>query len=227
MKKYTLFAAAAAICLALTSASAQTINFDEGNVSEGSVLSAQYPGLTFLGSPLVGSSAAWYTLGGTTPFGTWATNTDMTITATDIGTQAAGQNLILHAIGNTYPGWSAENGDPVFSISFGFNISSITVTFSGIFTGDLDVGIADFTGGVIGATAKTPGTGGEAALQSATLNFGGGGVNQILVVPGSFNDWVSVTSISYTVVPEPQSAILAVLAGGAILFAFRRRSIKR
>jgi hypothetical protein len=223
MKKYALCAAVAAICLALTSASAVTINWEEGNVSEGDVLSTQYPGLTFLGSPLVGSSAAWYTLGGGSPNGTWATNTGMTITATDVGTQAAGENLILHSFGN----WLAEDGDPAFSISFGVNISSITVTFSGIATGNLDVGIADFTGGVIGATAKTPGTGGPTALNSATLNFGGGGVNQILVVPGSFGDWVSVTSISYTVVPEPQSAILAVLAGGAILFAFRRRSIKR
>lgn len=127
----------------------------------------------------------------------------------------------LHAYGNTYAGWLSEDGDPSFLIDFPSAISMISVTFAGDGTGSS--GIADFTGGVISNVVHVANDGDFTTLDTVTLT--GLHSNNILVVPGSYGDWASVVSISFSAVPEPST--WAMLIGGALVLgtvAIRRRA---
>jgi hypothetical protein len=130
----------------------------------------------------------------------------------------------LHALGQidgfTYPGWNAEDGDPNFVLTFARPISAISVLFSGDFT--TAAGIANFDGNVIGAVRRV-GAGAETTVKTATLS--GLNTTRVLVVPGSYGDWASVTSITFTPVPEPTTVALVGLAGLAgAAGRLRRRS---
>jgi hypothetical protein len=156
-------------------------------------------------------------------FGTWATNSDLTVTGTDLGAESPALAGIrqLHAYGDTYPGWLSEDGDPGYLLDFPTAISSITVTFAGDSTGSS--GIANFAGGIISNVVHVP-VGSNTDLETVTLT--GLSSNNILVVPGSFSDWASIVNITFTTVPEPSTDALligGVLALGAMMVRRLRR----
>ena len=220
------FAPALAICgLIASGAHAQTtVNFTGANTPEGTTLANQFsPAFFVIVSPLTGDDSLFYGSTGAN-LGTWATNTDATITGTDLGAEAsslAGVNQ-LHAYGNTYPGWLAEDGDGAYLFDFSKALSSISVTFAGDSTGSS--GLALLSGGALTNVVHVP-VGNNTQLQTATLS--GINASNILVVPGSYDDWASVVSITYTfaTVPEP-STWAAVLGGAGLLgLSLRRRSL--
>ncbi|MDX2118120.1 MAG: PEP-CTERM sorting domain-containing protein [Planctomycetota bacterium] len=201
--------AVAVLALVAGSAAAQTYTIDFENdaagnaIANGATLSNQYAawGATFVPNVLSGT--------------TWATNTDMTITSTDVG---GGYNPIYGKVLHSFNGWFAEDGDPNFAIFFSTAISSLSVSFIGDSTGVSEVaafdGLGNYqTGGVVGA-------GGSSVLKTVTLT----GLNATeigVILPGDFGDWAAVVSITYTLVPAPSS--LALLGLGGLVAGRRRR----
>ena len=220
----TLAACAAGLLAASTVSAQTTINFTGSKTPEGTTLMGQFgPQAYFIPSPMAGQDdSAFYGSTGAN-IGTWATNTDMTVTATDVGAESAtlaGVNQ-LHAYGDTYPGWLSEDGDPSFLIDFPTAVSMISVTFAGDSTGSS--GIADFSGGVISHVVHVPDDGDNTTLDTVTLT--GLHSNNILVVPGSYDDWASVVSITFSAVPEPSTYAMVgigALALGAMVVRRRR-----
>jgi len=206
MKKIS---AVAVLALVAGSAAAQTytIDFDTdaaGNaIANGATLSNQYAawGATFVPNVLAGTN--------------WATNTDMTITSTDVGAgYSASYGKVLHS----FNGWLAEDGDPNFAIFFSTAISSITVRFIGDSTGVSEVAAFDSGGNF--QTSGIVGAGGASVIKSVTLS--GLSTTTIgVILPGDFNDWAAVLDITYTLVPAPSS--LALLGLGGLVAGRRRR----
>jgi len=210
------FLAMTAVLALAGSAMAQThtIDFDtdaNGNaIPEGAILSNQYAGWGVTAVPNVFD-----------PSSGWATNTDMTITATDTGGgYLASYGKILHAFGNTYAGWLAEDGDPNFGLFFSQPIDSISVGFCGDSSGLSEVDAFDSQGNFITGAVVS---GGTLNLKTVTLSgLAGLGVTSIAAIsPGSFGDWVGVVSITFTYVPAPAS--VALLGMGGLVAARRRR----
>jgi hypothetical protein len=200
------------------------INFNTAQTPEGSIAGGQFTGVSFLSSPGSLSLADPTLFYGSVNSGisNWATNTDLTVTGTDLGISAPGVGQVLHAIGQSgaYPGWQSENGDPNFVLTFAQPISSITIRFTGDSTGASGMAVFNaaagtFTNGI--RVAATPAN----DIDSVTLS--GLNATSILVVPGSFLDWAAVVDISYTVVPEP--SVMAMVGFGALVVAglVRRR----
>jgi hypothetical protein len=104
---------------------ATLITFDEGLVSEGDTLFDQYAamGVFFTPNGFTGTNSITGN-----PF---ATNSDMTITATDLGglgSPALVSGNLLHSFG----GWLAEDGDPSIVMTFAFDVSSVSADFAGM-----------------------------------------------------------------------------------------------
>lgn len=206
------------LALAGTHASAQSYNitFDEGVVASGATLSNQFAawGVTFApGTPF----------GGSGPNGSYATNTDMGITATDVGggTDPTHGNLL-----HTFGGWLGENGDPVFTMTFARPITSITVQFNGVATPSSSTLRAYSGTSLVNSKAVT--TTGFSDVSLTGLS----GVTRVVVTPGDFFDWVGIDNIRYNITPAgpsvPEPGSLAMLAGmgvtGTGLLLRRRRS---
>lgn len=205
MKNAMFGALALALAAGLASAATHTIDFDTdaaGNaIAEGSTLSNQYAawGVNFFPNALTG--------------GDWATNTDMTITSTDVGGgYVASYGNILHS----FNGWLSEDGDANFAMLFDAPITDLTVRF----TGDADfvslVALFDTQGNLV-AEALATGTGTLSSVTFTGLN----NTDLAVVAPGWFLDWAGVVDITFTTVPAPASLGLVGMAGLAI--ARRRR----
>ena len=201
--------AVAVLALVAGSAAAQTytIDFEKdaagNNIANGATLSTQYAawGATFVPNVLSGT--------------TWATNTDMTITSTDVG---SGYNAAYGRVLHSFNGWLAEDGDPNFAIFFSSAISSLTVRFIGDSTGVSEVAAFDANGNF--QTSGIVGAGGASVIKSVTLS--GLSTTQIgVILPGDFGDWAAVLDITYTLVPAPSS--LALLGLGGLVAGRRRR----
>jgi MYXO-CTERM domain-containing protein len=209
MKTFAIGALALAAIAGSASAATRTINFDQdalGNsISDLTAVSNQYAawGVTFTPNAFTG--------------GSWATNTGMTATSTDVGGgYNPSLNNVLHAFNAD---WLAEDGDPSFLISFSTGITSISLD-------------------VIGDTGGRDGLQTFVALYDASLTqigffdaSGIGGVENIslsgfgtaffaAIAHGDFGDWVGIDNITYTEVPAPGALALVGLAG---VFAGRRR----
>jgi PEP-CTERM motif len=210
-------AIACAMILPAMQASAVTIDFE--GLAEGATLSNQYAGLgaIFSANPFSGP-------GTSTSGEAWATNTDMTITATDIGglgTPSLVSGKLLHSFG----GWLGEDGDPSFAINFTTSINSFSAAFAGVFAGP-DVTIYAYNGATLLGTASGPAT----TTGQFILSFAAPTITRIAVRPGTFNDWVGVDNINYTqnavtpAVPEPESWALMLVGFGAMGVALRGRA---
>jgi MYXO-CTERM domain-containing protein len=205
MKNAMFGALALALAAGLASAATHTIDFDTdaaGNaIAEGTTLSNQYAawGVNFVPNVLSG--------------GDWATNTDMTITSTDVGGgYVASYGNILHS----FNGWLSEDGDPSFGMFFDTAISDLTVRFTGEFDFISEVALFDGNGDFITAALAT----GDGTLSSVTFS-GLSTAEAAVVLPGWFLDWVGVVDITFTTVPAPASLGLVGLAG--LTMARRRR----
>jgi hypothetical protein len=211
MIKKTVFAAAAAgLLLAAGQASAVTITFEDLTV--GTTLSTQYAGVTF--------SANAFTGPGTSTSGeAWATNTDMTIvssTGADVGGLGT-PPLVSGNLLRSFDGWLTEDGDPSFKITFASAVSSISADFAGVST-PADVHLIAYNGATVLGDVTSAVTSGQ-----FTLSFAAASITSVAITPGSYNDWVGVDNITYTVAAVPEVSTYAMMALGLGLMAFKRR----
>lgn len=204
---------ASALALAAGHASATTLTFED--LAEGVTLSNQYAALGAIFTPNAFTGA-----GG--PTGDWATNTDMTITATDVGglgTPTLVSGKVLHAFGTIYPnaGWLSEDGDASFRITFTSPVSFISAAFAGVST-PADVRLIAFNGATQLANVTSAVTTGQ-----FTLSYSAAAITSVIITPGSFNDWVGVDNITYTLAAVPEASTYAMMGAGLALLALRRR----
>jgi hypothetical protein len=210
--KLSLSAAACALMLCATQASAATITFED--LAEGAILSNQYAGLgvVFSANPFFGANA------NSTPE-PWATNTSMVVTATDIGTLGT-PSLVSGKVLHSFGGWLGENGDPSMLATFSSPVNSISMAFAGIFTTG-DVTMVIYNGASIIGTVVAPGS---ASTGQTTLSFAAASITKVAFTPGSFGDWVAVDNITFTpATPVPELSTYAMMALGMGLLAFTRR----
>jgi hypothetical protein len=193
--------AVAGCCLATGAVQAGAVTFND--LPEGATLSNQYAaqGMTFTPNAFTG--------------GTWATNTGMTVTGTDIpafGGPSPVDGKLLHAY---VADWLNEDGNPSFTVNFANGVGSVSINFIDV-EEDRTTFFNAFDGAtLLGTVFASPLAGGV-----SIASFAAGHITSVQVAMGSFTDWVGVDSI--TAVPEPSS--VALLATSlAMLLAFRRR----
>lgn len=202
-----LAALALATMAGTASAAVYTMTFDTdaaGNaIAEGAMLSTQYSAWGVSASNV-----------GAPPFGSgWASNSSLQITATDIGggVTAPISGKLLHSFG----GWLSENDDPFIRMAFSTGINSIAADFGGM---------SDYAASGIyaynGATLVGQVNGTASGTQHLSLS-GVGTITNIIIVPGTFGDWVGVDNISFNTVPTPGAA--ALLGLGGLIVGRRRR----
>ena len=205
---------ASALLLAASPAGAITLTFDE--LAAGTVLSNQYAGLGATFSPNAFSGPGTSTSGEA-----WASNTDMTIAASagaDVGTlglPALASGNLLHGLA----GWNNESGDPSFRINFAGTASSFSAVFAGVNVG-VDVTLFAFNGPVLVGTVSGTGTGPDTS--QFVLSYAGPATS-IAIRPGSFNDWVGVDNVTYTLSPVPETGTGLMMGAGLLLLVVRQR----
>ncbi|MCC6429126.1 MAG: PEP-CTERM sorting domain-containing protein [Phycisphaerales bacterium] len=213
MKRTLIGASAIAAVASIASAASFTMNFDQdagGNaIAPGTSLTTQY---TAWGVSVATSPAPSFASPGTSSQD-WATNSSTTIHDTDVGggSGAPLSGNVLHSFG----GWLSENGDPFIRMSFSTPIDSISADFGGIFEQDIS-GIFGYSGNTLLGSAVINAPSG---IGSASLS-GIGNMDNVIIVMGSYNDWVGVDNVKINTIPAPASLGLVALAG---LAAGRRR----
>ena len=203
------------------SASAVVVNFDNGSVVAGNMLSNQYAsqGVTFAAGggqyqgvvdPPTGSS--------------FATNTDLTISqsSASLGEGAPLSGLVLRS----EAGFNQENGNPVFTMTFSAPLATLSLDFGDV-TSAYQYAPAIFAlqpNNNAVQIALEPGT------QNGTSTAVGipTGVTKIIVVPGGSDDFVAVDNLNYTFaaaagVPEPTSIAASLVGLGLLGFVWKRR----
>ncbi|MCV2367858.1 PEP-CTERM sorting domain-containing protein [Roseateles oligotrophus] len=206
----TLAATLALLCAGPARADTTVITFED--LVEGALLSTQYSalGVTFSANAFSGAGSS----SSTQP---WAGNTDMTITATDLGGLGS-PPLVSGKMLHSFNGWVAEDGDASFWINFSAPVGSVSMDFAGISKAS-DVRLFAYNGtsllGVVSATALTG---------QQTLSFSAAAITKVAVAPGSHDDWVGVDNIKFApaaAVPEPTSH--ALMAIGLMALLAKRR----
>ena len=205
---------ASSLVLAASQASATTLTFE--NLAAGTTLSNQYAalGATF--------SANAFTGPGTSTSGKpWSALTDMTIvssTGADVGGLGTPAGLVSGNILHSFSGWLAEtDGDPSFKITFSGLVTGFSVAFAGVSTA-VDVTVYSYNGATLVNTVSGSSTG------QFVLSYAGP-LTSVAIRPGSYNDWVGVDNVNYTLAPVPEASTYAMMGAGLALLAFRRRKI--
>lgn len=205
---------AAALLLAATQASAVTITFED--LAVGTTLGSQYAslGVVFSGSPLTGTS-------GSSSGENWATNTDMTIVSSS-GNDVGGfgtPSLVSGNILRSFNGWLAEDGDADFLVSFTRAATSFSIDFAGVAT-PADTRIFVYNGSTLLATVA-----GTVTTGQFTLGYSAPSITSVVVAPGTYDDWVGVDNVTFTLAPVPEPATWATMGAGlgAVLLAMRKR----
>lgn len=205
-----------ALALLSSSSFATLINFDDGSVVVGSTLSNQYSGVTFAGGQggLTIPNAVATTQG-------FATTTDMTIVDSaggdvgGLGTPPLVSGLLLHS----FNGWLGEDGDPVMVMTFGSNVTDISMDFAGS-ANPASCGLFAYdAGGTMLSSITGTGTTGQFTLSLTGLT----GANRVAVTFGDFSDWVGVDNINYTTQAVPEPASMTALGLGLVAVLRRRR----
>ncbi len=212
MNKSFLITGVAVLGALAASANATLIDFN--SLAEGTIVSNQFAGVTFAAGTggLTVPNAVSTTQG-------FATNTGLGVTLTDLGglgTPNLMSGMVLHRFNAD---WLAEDGDPVFVMTFTGNVTDISIDFNGMST-PASTGIFAYAGGSMVASIFATSTTGGQTLSLTGLT----GVTQIAVTPGDFGDWVGVDNINYTVSTVPEPASFAVLGLGALALIRRRRN---
>lgn len=223
-KRLSLIVAAglAAACSSAAHAGAYVMDFDVDPwgdpIPSNAVMSLQYAawGVAVSANPMTGPSGSG---AGT---GNWATNTDLVVTTADVGVTArTGYGNLLHSLG----GWLQENGDPSFELNFLNGCDSISIVFTGIAAGNgwSGMGVYDADTGLLSNVIRVqdPAQGGAFTQTLSLSNLGY--AQSIVVMPGTYDDWVGVDDIAFTdgVIPAPTAGGMLALAG--IIGTRRRR----
>lgn len=198
------------------SARATSITFDDGLVASGATLANQYASLGVTFAPGGGSITGVINPAGTTQG--FATNVDMTIGPIEIGSAAPLSGLALR----TYNGYNAENGDPVFTMTFSSPISLLSLDFGSVSTSAGQAAV--FAVNPATGTAVTVGFEPSAANGTVTATGLPTGTRTIIVVPGTYNDYVAIDNLNFTVVPEPTTVAMSLFGAGVLgVMMVRRR----
>ncbi len=201
------------------SAHATVVSFD--NLAVGTVVSTQYAGEGVTFSPGGGS----YT-GVVNPPSTnagFATNTDLTISAFDgsLGEGAPLSGMVLRSNAN----FAAENGDPVFTLTFSAPVTSLSLDFGDVknaFQGEAAIFAVEPATNEAVSIALAP----SAKNGTATAAGLPAGVTTIVVVPGTNKDFVAVDNLTFTLaapVPEPTTAATFLVGLGVLGLLLKRR----
>lgn len=202
-----------AVCLVASfQAGATVITFD--NLAVGTTLSNQYAGVVF-------SSNAFSGAGG--PTGPWATNTDMTVvlaTGPDVGDFGT-PSLVSGNLLRSFTGWTNEDGDPSFRVSFASAINSFSADFAGVST-PADVRLFAYDGSNLLGTVIGSTTG------QFTLSFAASRITSVVLTPGDFDDYVAVDNIRYqtAVAAVPEPGTWALMGLGLWFVARSRRNTR-
>lgn len=218
----SLALAASALTAAPALATPVVITFDAGDpiggLAAGAVLSNQYAavGVTFAPNTYAGSGG---------PFGDWATNTSMEIASVDGDVDTLyGPALVSGNLLHSYSGWASEDGDPSMTAFFGGGITSFSADFAGVNKGN-DVQLLAYLGTTLVASAV--GTNGNSDGDTGsqfTLSLAGAGLfDRVVILPGSYTDWVGIDNITFNTAAVPEPATAALLALGLAGLAFARR----
>ena len=217
----TILGAAAVLAVAGTSLGniQHTINFDTdasgAPIADLTPLTNQYAawGVTFNNSHYSAGSSS----GSGSSASVWASATDLTITSTSVGAGVPpADGNILHS----FSGWLNEDGDPNFEINFAAPIDSVQMDLVGLGASAGYSGFVAFNGNLQVGLVRTSLSGG--AAQTIALS-GVGPITQVVVLPGTFDDWVGVDNIVFEQAPIPAPAGAAVFGIGAVGLARRRR----
>lgn len=209
--KLALCLAAAIVPAATANADVRTMTFDTdawGNpIAPGTTLDMHYAAWG------VGANANTYT------GDDWATNTDMTM-GTDVGINArSGFGNCLHNL----TGWTLEDADPSFELTFLYRIDAISAVFTGVGINDNIAGMIvynDLDQVIAEARVVDPALGGELTQTLSLTNLHA--ASRVVILPGTFDDWIGIDDITFTdaALPAPSAG---ALAGIACALAARRR----
>lgn len=217
----SLFLATSALAGAPANAVPTVITFDAGDpiggLGVGAVLGSQYAGygVTFAPNAFTGSGG---------PTGDWATNTTMSVVSSS-GTDVGGlgnPSLVSGNMLRAFNGWLNEDGDPSFSAFFSGGINSFSADFAGVST-PADVRVLAYQGGTLLGTVVGSTIGQFNLAFASSVLF-----DRIVIVPGSFSDWVGIDNITFdrsapADVPEPATVAIMALGLTGMAFARRRR----
>jgi hypothetical protein len=214
--KTSILAAAAGLLFTAAPAGAVTITFDD--LADGTTLSNQYAALGVVFSPNAFSGA-----NSNSTAESWATNTGMTVTDTDLGlagTPFLASGKLLHSFGDFF----AEDGDPSMLATFSTPVSTFSADFAGIdSSGAADVTLTFYNGLVALGTVAANACAGPC---QQTLSFSAPIITRVAFTPGSAADWVGVDNITFSAtapVPEPGTASMLAIGVSVGVFGLRRR----
>jgi len=202
----------ATLLLVALTTKATTLTFDD--LAPGTTLSTQYAGVVFAPNAFAGSA----------PGGDWATNTDMTVvsaTGGDVGALGT-PSLVSGNLLRSFTGWTNENGNPSFRVSFAAAVDSFSADFAGVDT-PADVRLFAFDGTTLLGIVAGSSTG------QFTLSFAAPRITSVVVTPGDFLDYVGVDNIRYqgVVASVPEPGTFALMAFGFAALAWARRHARK
>jgi hypothetical protein len=205
----SILALAAALAGAGPARAETLITFDE--LAEGALLSTQYSalGVTFTANAFSGP-------GSSSSNQPWASNTDMTVTATELG-GLGGPALVSGNVLHSFNGWLAEDGDASFWVNFTAAVSSVSMDFAGIGR-PADVQLFAYNGATLLGVVSASGGGQQ------TLGYSAASITKVAVTPGSYDDWVGVDNLKFSpAAPVPEPASYALLTLGLFALLAKRR----
>ncbi|MDC8772607.1 PEP-CTERM sorting domain-containing protein [Roseateles albus] len=187
-------------------AATTVITFED--LVEGTPLSTQYNalGVNFVANAFSG-------MGSSSSGQSWASNTDMTVTAIDLhgfGGPALVSGKLLHS----YSGFLNEDGDASFWINFSAPVGSVSMDFAGI-SKPADTRLFVYNGSTLLGIVSASGSAGQ-----QTLGYSATSITKIGVAAGSVADWVGVDNLKFEAaapVPEPATYALMAIGLGALL----------
>lgn len=218
MKTKSCAIIAASVLAPFANADIVTIDFDTDAlgfvVPEGSTLGSQYAskGVIF-NSGTTSSEPAAFIQNKPLYRGQFSAKTDLTITRTETGggvDHAAMGNVL-----RTYSGWGRETGDPVFEMLLTQPMGRVDVTFVGDSSGASAIFAyrQNILLGIVQPGATPVNIADVASFTDA------GGIDKLVIVPGSYYDWTGVSEVKLMTVPAPGAA---ASVGLLFAFAFRR-----